>query len=132
MASRRGPEKKTSRSRIISGNGPDRDAVPIGLEVWRVQDQDAEYMLVRFPTGAGDCWNPLTPRERSVASEALRGLSNLQIAERLGVAPRTVANQLASIFRKLEIGSRAELASLFAQSIGRAPRGLAPPTRKAR
>jgi DNA-binding NarL/FixJ family response regulator len=55
----------------------------------------------------------LSPREGAVARAAARGLSNAAIARRLDVAPRTVANALARVFRKLEIGSRAELARRF-------------------
>jgi DNA-binding NarL/FixJ family response regulator len=61
----------------------------------------------------------LTPRERSVASAVLRGWSNVEVAKHLRMAPRTAANHLASIFRKLGIGSRAELAALFVKSVRR-------------
>ena len=53
----------------------------------------------------------LTANEREVARLAIEGLSNREIASRRGTAERTVANQLASIYRKLEIGSRIELAA---------------------
>jgi DNA-binding NarL/FixJ family response regulator len=43
----------------------------------------------------------------------LSGLSNADIAGRRGTAVRTIANQVASIYRKLQVRSRLEL-SLFA------------------
>ena len=57
-----------------------------------------------------------TRAEASVAALALRGLTNAEIASRRGSSPRTVANQMASIFRKLGIGSRRELLALEAKS----------------
>jgi DNA-binding CsgD family transcriptional regulator len=56
----------------------------------------------------------LTAAEREVAQAILDGASNKEIAQQRGVAPRTVANQVASVFRKLGVSSRAELASTFA------------------
>jgi len=51
----------------------------------------------------------LTPREREIATLAASGLSNKQIAERLYLSHRTVANHLHRIFPKLGIASRAGL-----------------------
>jgi DNA-binding NarL/FixJ family response regulator len=48
--------------------------------------------------------------EREVARLARQGLSNAEIAEARGTSPRTVANQLARVYRKLGIGSRVGLA----------------------
>ncbi len=53
----------------------------------------------------------LTRAEREVAADVIAGLSNVAIARRRRRSPRTVANQLASIYRKLGVGSRAELAA---------------------
>lgn len=53
----------------------------------------------------------LTPREREVAGCVARGLTNSEAASALGTSPYTVRNQIARIFEKLEIGSRAELAA---------------------
>jgi DNA-binding NarL/FixJ family response regulator len=46
----------------------------------------------------------------------LRGASNAQIAAARAKSARTIANQVASIFRKLGAHSRAELAVRFASS----------------
>lgn len=54
----------------------------------------------------------LSTAERAVAEGILRGASNAEIARERGVAVRTVANQTSSLFRKLGIGSRAELVVL--------------------
>ncbi|HYK31498.1 MAG TPA: AAA family ATPase [Streptosporangiaceae bacterium] len=52
----------------------------------------------------------LTPSERRVARMAADGLTNNQIAQALFVTPRTVEMHLTSTYRKLSIGSRAQLA----------------------
>jgi DNA-binding CsgD family transcriptional regulator len=52
---------------------------------------------------------PLTRREREVATLAARGLSNLEIADRLVVSVRTVENHLHRAFTKLGVEGRGEL-----------------------
>jgi DNA-binding NarL/FixJ family response regulator len=52
----------------------------------------------------------LTSAQREVAELAARGLSNDDIARRRACAPRTVANLLVAAYRRLGVGSRAELA----------------------
>ena len=51
----------------------------------------------------------LTPREAEIAGYVTRGLRNAEIAALCGSSPFTVRNQLAMIFRKLEVTTRAEL-----------------------
>lgn len=51
----------------------------------------------------------LTPAEREVAEQVFAGSSNRQIAKQRGVSERTIANQLASIYRKLGLQDRHEL-----------------------
>jgi DNA-binding CsgD family transcriptional regulator len=52
----------------------------------------------------------LTPAELRVAQEALAGRTNREIAQALFVTPKAVEYHLANTYRKLGIGSRAELA----------------------
>lgn len=51
----------------------------------------------------------LAPREDEVASLVAEGMTNRQIAEKLGVAEHTVSNYLFRIYEKLGISSRVEL-----------------------
>ena len=44
-----------------------------------------------------------------------RGLSNRAIAEQAGIAQQTVKNHLSSIFQKMEVKSRVQLALLAVQ-----------------
>ena len=52
---------------------------------------------------------PLTPRELQVARHAIRGMSNRDIAGKIGVSVRTVEGHLYQVFAKLGITSRTEL-----------------------
>jgi DNA-binding CsgD family transcriptional regulator len=54
----------------------------------------------------------LTGREVDVARLAASRKSNKEIAAALGISPRTVSTHLSSIFLKLEVGSRGELADV--------------------
>jgi DNA-binding CsgD family transcriptional regulator/tetratricopeptide (TPR) repeat protein len=57
----------------------------------------------------------LSAREREVAALVADGLTNGDIGERLAVSKKTVEKHLASIFDKLGIRSRAQLAALLAR-----------------
>ena len=56
--------------------------------------------------------NAFTKAESEVAELALRGLSNEEMARARGVSPRTIANQIASIYRKMGVCSRRELRAI--------------------
>jgi DNA-binding CsgD family transcriptional regulator len=51
----------------------------------------------------------LTTREREIGDLLLLGHTNRDIALALGTSPNTVRNQLAALFRKAEVSTRAEL-----------------------
>jgi len=53
----------------------------------------------------------LTPSELRVAAMAAEGMTNRDIAQNLFVTPKTVEVHLSSVYRKLDIGSRTQLAS---------------------
>jgi DNA-binding NarL/FixJ family response regulator len=55
----------------------------------------------------------LTSAERRVAQAAARGLSNREIAADLHIAPGTVKNELAAVYRKLSVNSRSQLYEAF-------------------
>jgi predicted ATPase/DNA-binding CsgD family transcriptional regulator len=56
-------------------------------------------------------WGSLTPTELRIAAVVADGLSNPKIAERLLITRRTVTTHLTSIYRKLGVSTRAELAA---------------------
>jgi DNA-binding NarL/FixJ family response regulator len=62
----------------------------------------------------------LDSRQQIVALIA-RGLTNKEIAQRLGVSPFTVRNQVKVIIRKLELKSRVQVAYLVGQQVNMKP-----------
>lgn len=65
----------------------------------------------------------LSEAEQHVIAGVLRGWSNARIASERGRAVRTIANQLAAVFRKLEVHSRRELVARYSSKLaqGRGP-----------
>lgn len=55
----------------------------------------------------------LTPRESEVARAVSDGLSNLEVAQRLGISIHTVKNHIFSVFEKIGVSNRAELILYF-------------------
>jgi DNA-binding CsgD family transcriptional regulator len=87
---------------------PDIDP-PRDLEAAMLDVDGEQFLVLAFPTESGDLSN-LTESEREVATELLRGKSYREIARIRGTKVGTVANQVRSLFRKLGIRSRSELA----------------------
>ncbi len=85
-------------------------ATPPGLEARTFLIGLDEYVEFSYPLRQPVLPPALTRAETEVATLALRGLSNREIAQARGASERSVANQLAAIFRKLGVGSRSELA----------------------
>ena len=76
------------------------------------------------PRRAGDRhptfgWESLTGTEHSVIELVAQGLTNREAAERLFLSHHTVGYHLRSIFWKLGVHSRVELARLVAVGAGR-------------
>ena len=92
-----------------------------GLKGWRVRGdftvmelgEDLVVLTVEDPAGLRVGSTPsamdLTVAEQEVARLAVRGLSNEHIARARGSRARTVANQLATVYRKLGVSGRREL-----------------------
>jgi DNA-binding CsgD family transcriptional regulator len=81
----------------------------IGVPLWADKARaELERTHVREAPAA------LTPSELRVAELAASGLTNKRIAERLFMSPKTVEANLARVYAKLGIGSRAELGARMA------------------
>ena len=61
----------------------------------------------------------LTPTERRVAELAASGLTNREVASKAFMSPKTVQANLARVYRKLGISSRAELGARMSEERGR-------------
>lgn len=69
-----------------------------------VQQGDSETRRLRLALAS------LSPREREVLDELVRGHYNKNIADHLGITPRTVEFHRANIFEKMGVSSAVELA----------------------
>jgi DNA-binding NarL/FixJ family response regulator len=77
----------------------------LGAPLWAAR-ADAEIARIPLRRGAPDT---LTPTESQVAQLAARGKTNREVAQALFISPKTVEANLARVYRKLGITSRAEL-----------------------
>jgi DNA-binding CsgD family transcriptional regulator len=86
----------------------------IGARSWADQAR-AELRAAgeRAATPAPTALSRLSAQELQIARLAAEGLSNREIGHRLYLSPRTIGSHLYRIFPKLDITSRAELASLL-------------------
>lgn len=85
----------------------------LGAPLWADR---ARGELARVPARRAP--SELTATEEAIASLAATGLTNRAIADRIHVSPKTVESNLARVYRKLGIGSRAELGRAMAQREG--------------
>lgn len=60
---------------------------------------------------------PLSPREMEILEQVTRGMSNKEIAYKLGISHQTVKNHMTSILRKLRVDDRTQ-AAVYALSRG--------------
>ena len=60
----------------------------------------------------------LSARERDIATRAARGQSNLEIARELSISYKTVEKHLASVYQKLGVSSRTQLAPYLSVTSG--------------
>jgi len=81
--------------------------MPPGLVVDLIEVGGEEYAVFRWGTDAPA--QELTAAERSVLEHVVAGASNAAIARARGSSTRTVANQVASLLRKLGARSRFDL-----------------------
>jgi DNA-binding NarL/FixJ family response regulator len=82
----------------------------IGAVLWaeRARRELGRLGLRRSPA------RELTDAEQRVAEASARGLTNREVAAALFLSPKTVEAHLSSIYRKLELDSRAELGARMA------------------
>jgi two-component system, NarL family, response regulator NreC len=81
-----------------------------------------QALLAQSPPAMPDPYDTLTGREREVLHLSAQGLSNKEIARRLGCSPRTAETHRTNLMRKLGLKSRTDLIRLALK------RGLLPDT----
>lgn len=75
----------------------------------RVLQEQKAGSPVGSPEPERACLSSLTPREREVAIALADGLTNKQVAQRLGCSPRTIEVHRARVFSKLSVSNIAAL-----------------------
>ena len=83
----------------------------------RFQDAVLAFTGQRASGGPDPAFDALSRRERETLALLGDGLSNAEIAERLGISEKTVRNHLSNLFDKLGVWSRAQ-AIVFARDRG--------------
>ena len=80
-----------------------------GVSVTPVDIGGVRALVIDLPAELHDLPECLSEAEREVVLLLLEGRSNQEIATLRGRSYRTIANQLAAIYRKLGVASRTEL-----------------------
>lgn len=101
-----------ARGYIVKGAGHDEitraiHAVARG-EVILSATMSARLAAAVGPRQSDRAFPDLTQREFEVLELLAHGLSNQQIADRLSLSPKTVRNNLSTVFSKLHVASRTE------------------------
>jgi NarL family two-component system response regulator LiaR len=73
---------------------------------------EAIQELIRAATASPSLGHDLTPREFDVLNHLVKGLTNAEVAQLLGIKPSTVKNHISNILSKLGAASRTEAVSL--------------------
>jgi DNA-binding NarL/FixJ family response regulator len=68
-----------------------------------------QYLTTPVLPGPKQVFDELTNRERSILELLTQGLSNAEIAEKLGISSKTVSNNISNILVKLQATDRAKL-----------------------
>jgi DNA-binding CsgD family transcriptional regulator len=95
-----------SQAQALELAGREADA----LRLYRGAQSTRDVARLEASARSSDPLAPLTPREREIARLVLAGRSNREAGTELGLSERTVGNHVQSIFNRLGIGSRRELA----------------------
>jgi DNA-binding NarL/FixJ family response regulator len=101
------------QARALELAGREADA----LRIYRAAGSARDIARFESSGRAADPLAPLTPREREIAQLVLAGRSNREAGALLGLSERTVGNHVQSIFNRLGIGSRRELAEHVATAL---------------
>ena len=91
------------------GGSPPSSEVPGRLAVSKIETEEGVIGIFSIDLPSAAVEHALTDAEREIVTALLDHQSNAEIARRRGTSVRTVANQVASIFRKLGVKSRGEL-----------------------
>jgi DNA-binding NarL/FixJ family response regulator len=86
---------------------------PVDLRALTFRLGPDELAVLSFPIDRAIVPEVVTDSERAIGIALAQGLSNAEIAAVRGRSVRTIANQVASLLRKLGARSRAEVGARF-------------------
>ncbi len=104
------PEKLTEIIRTVASGGyyiDDQKLDDDGVEDWLARRMD---MIPKAYSDPGEPFHPLSAREMEVLGCITQGLSNKEIATKLGISHQTVKNHVTAILRKLNVEDRTQAA----------------------
>lgn len=102
-----------SARRPTAEEGTERPHPRPTIEGRRFTIAGEQFAVLAISKAEPACLEVLTNAEREVCRLILRGHGNAEIAETRGTSANTVKNQIAALFQKLGVDSRAELAALW-------------------
>src|SRR5690349_9559721 len=100
----RGRGAKPKLERTTQAPSPFLSGPAADMRIARLRIAGEDYVVFSAPAEDGAAL-PLTQTERAVHAGLVAGRSNRELAQSRGVSERTIANQAASIFRKLGVRS---------------------------
>lgn len=84
--------------------------------VWHYMKDRSDVFGIAADFGSSRAIAQLTPRQREVLDHLARGLSNKQIAERLGMSSGTTRTHVAAVLRALGVRNRLQATKLYLES----------------
>lgn len=85
--------------------------------VWHYMKDRSDVFGIAADFGTSRAIAQLTPRQREVLDHLARGLSNKQIAERLGMSSGTTRTHVAAVLRTLGVRNRLQATKLYLESV---------------
>jgi DNA-binding CsgD family transcriptional regulator len=95
----------------------------VELDAWQASEQQAIEGFANAMARQFDTW-ALTPAEREIALQLLKGRSHKEIAAATGRSERTVRQHAAAAYQKAGLDGRAALAAFFLEGLMLPARGI--------
>jgi DNA-binding NarL/FixJ family response regulator len=103
---RRGRARIRAQGRTAGRDRPRIHAVAAGEAIFGPGIARRILGLISAPAANSTPFAALTSREHEVLDLIATGVRNTEIARRMSIAPKTVANHVAAIFTKLQVSDR--------------------------
>ncbi len=108
-----------ARGYLLKGADQDEvlDAIRVVAAGGAIFSPAVAHRLVHFfagakPPGVAEAFPELTEREQEILALIAEGLSNGEIADKLGLSGKTIRNNISNIFNKLQVTDRSQAIAL--------------------